>query len=91
MKEVVKDFSKEIVKEVEQKQRDNRFSRNNSGSRYNPNQQANNSQKISNKPISKTSNRMNSLEDVYKARKTERVTVPISSKFTNLPTNLRHK
>lgn len=84
------------IKQVDEKQRDSRLLRNNSEIRINNSQQANfidivTSAMAPNRQIARTPTRINSLEDVYKTKKVEKVSVPISSKFMNLPTNMRHK
>jgi hypothetical protein len=72
-------------------ERENRFLRNKSHSRA-PNPPADNFKKALMGTRSKTPNRMSSLEDVYKKNTIEqKVNVPISSKFMNIPTNIKHK
>ena len=72
--------------------RENRFVRRNSQSRVTPNaQQATNFQ-IAMNMRNRTPNRVNSLEDVYRSKKVDqKVVVPISSKFINIPTNIKNR
>ncbi|CAI2368257.1 unnamed protein product [Moneuplotes crassus] len=79
------------VKQVLTQNRSVQDFRGNSGSKVPLRQQsANNYQKTLENIRNRTPSKLNSLEEVYRAReKDQKVTVQMSSKFINLPTNIR--